>query len=162
MFFRSLFLVLVLGLAGCSTRDPLAEISIPTNAAYSSEQAAIFSALKLVKPKAAHEEFGGAIYIQNGKYHFTSGATSYDYSSYDIKIEIPKGTKIVALYHTHPDEDLNDMFSSPDIKMATFMKVRSYIGVFGKNVIRVYDPKIDKCDRFGEDCVAFGRKVGVF
>jgi hypothetical protein len=125
-------------LASCA-KKPTQPVSSPiaSETGYSSEQFAATAALdNAVKISTVVEEAGG-IYTENNKYFYTSPASNQREASFDVKIEFPPKTTLVALYHTHPLSKLNMYVSPEDVYVADTMKLDSFIGI-----IRVYNPRI--------------------
>jgi proteasome lid subunit RPN8/RPN11 len=77
------------------------------------------------------------------RYYFTQPITTQsDGAVGTFNIVTPKGSKIVALFHTHPYAPFNEYFSNADVETAEGMKWVSYVGVIGKDSLRTikYEP----------------------
>lgn len=108
--------------------------------AYESVEEAAIAALALALPLSEKYEFGGVIFEIAGRYYYTHPVTSrrHDECTYDA--EAPEGARLAALYHTHTPHDMAGYFSSADVAMAVRHGVKSYVGLFSKGEIRVFDP----------------------
>lgn len=89
-------------------------------------------------------ETGGAIVeAPDGTLH-NAYADIDESSGHDLRmfVEIPRGRKLVAIWHTHPqcEPGINDaLFSDGDIKMQRALHVPSYIFVQADWSVRVYE-----------------------
>lgn len=125
------------------------------------DQAAITALQSSLKISSSVEE-AGALYVLNGKYYYTSPASNAFEEHFAIQIAFPKGAKLVALYHTHPNNkqtsSLVDLFSPGDVQISDQLQVISYIGVVIKSHVIKYIPgisitrKINACSLSTEFC----------
>jgi proteasome lid subunit RPN8/RPN11 len=81
-------------------------------------------------------EYGGVVYEQNGELCATQ-PNQGDGTRVEIHAFLPKGAKLVALYHTHLGPgDASEQFSEADIDGAKRLNVASYILVLHSHAIR--------------------------
>jgi hypothetical protein len=147
----------------CSASEPL---SLPVaNEAPSStlDKAAIQALRSAIKVSTVVEE-AGALYTLGGKFYYTSAASNSDEAHFAIRIGFPQGAKLVALYHTHPNHENNDMFSPNDVNIANQMHVISYVGVLTQSTSHIikYIPGVSKmgsCARCGGSPLDYFHKV---
>lgn len=98
------------------------------------------AAERAIIAKTTTVEMAGVVYESNGKFYYTSPATSNDHDQFAIRVAFPAGAKLVALYHDHPEHIDNNHFSPPDVAVANQLHVISYVGVIGPNHILKYTP----------------------
>jgi proteasome lid subunit RPN8/RPN11 len=108
-------------------------MSYPTAA--EAAQAALTEAMAQSKTR----EYAGVIYEQDGEFHYTTPKTSGETHAVKIKVQYPKGSKLVSLYHTHPDGTNAEMFSHGDIQVADQLGLPYYMG-HSEAGFRVYEP----------------------
>jgi hypothetical protein len=86
---------------------------------FDTEEEAAIAALKRVWKASyrAGKEFGGMIYLQNGKYCF-SPAIEGEEQKVDVRgnIEVPIGGRATAYYHTHSFDPREHTFTHPELK----------------------------------------------
>jgi hypothetical protein len=99
-------------------------------------------------------EYGGMIYLQNGKYGFTDARTqgygnTVNVGQYEPNRSCPEGSTPVAYYHTHPNikaggfsMEYNE-FSPEDISLAKDLGLPAYMGSLDGS-FWVYDPQVGK------------------
>lgn len=103
--------------------------------------------------QAAHEvskDFGkqpkveqsAALFLRpDGKYAYSSAVTNSDHDNFGMRVQLPKGTTLAGIVHSHPgDDDLGQYFSTNDINVANQLKVPSYIRFLRDDSIRRYTP----------------------
>lgn len=85
----------------------------------------VYAFIEKYFPKYTDIEYGGTIYLNNGKYYPTipiQGETT----AVHIRFNPNKG-KLVAIYHTHPRKPQYRWFSHTDIDSADRLKINSYL-----------------------------------
>ena len=77
----------------------------------------------------------------DGKYIYSDAVTNSDHDNFGMRIQLPKGTTLAGIVHSHPgNDDLGQYFSSNDIDVANQLKVPSYIRFLRDDSIRRYTP----------------------
>jgi len=126
--------------AAAAPELPLSRVS-ETQAYGSAEQAAV-AALRIAMPLSADYEHGGFVIERDGAFFYSDAVTNGRTGHIAFRAAVPKGSRLVAIYHTHPsDEPDSRMFSWDDVKEAKELGVDSYIGVLGDGTIRFFDPR---------------------
>jgi hypothetical protein len=77
-------------------------------------------------------EFGGVLLERDGKYVYSIAQTSGLAAHLDIRASFTSEYRLVGLYHTHPkgfDGEVTRWFSVEDVRVATTLRVPSYIGI---------------------------------
>ncbi|HEY8508571.1 MAG TPA: DUF4329 domain-containing protein [Steroidobacteraceae bacterium] len=108
--------------------------------AYESVEEAVIAALAIALPLSRKHEFGGVIFEIAGRYYYTHPVTSHRHDECIYDAEAPAGARLAALYHTHTPHDMAGYFSAADVATAVRHGVKSYVGLFSKREIRVFDP----------------------
>ena len=99
-------------------------------------------------------EYGGLIYQLDGKWYYTAPRTDnqkkFVYPGGPKNEEyqkLPKGAKVTAFYHTHPDayDDnfVSDWFHPGDRSESDRTNLNGYMANGGDGVIQVYRPRLD-------------------
>lgn len=86
-------------------------------------------------------EFAGVLF-QNarGKYQYSTLIPG-DHDNFKLSAQVPKGSKIAAIVHSHPGEDdVGQVFSPNDIQIANQLKVPSYVHFLKSGSTRKYVP----------------------
>jgi proteasome lid subunit RPN8/RPN11 len=77
----------------------------------------------------------------DGKFSYSAAVTNSDHDNFGMRVQLPKGTQLAAIVHSHPGhDDLGQYFSSNDIDIANQLKVPSYIRFLRDDSIRKYVP----------------------
>ena len=77
----------------------------------------------------------------DGKYLYSAAVTNADHDNFGMRVQLPKGTTLAGIVHSHPGtDDLGQYFSSNDIDIANQLKVPSYIRFLRDDSIRRYTP----------------------
>jgi hypothetical protein len=109
-------------------------------------QAAVSESVKMSRSF----EYAGAIIQRDGKFYYTTPVTDNCRTEVEgYRIVKPKGSLVVALFHTHPKspslaDDNSEVFSSADVKTAQDMHVDSFVGVMKNDTIIKYVPGADR------------------
>lgn len=140
--FRSLIILSLLVSAQTLAETPK-PLSLPSGECSASINEAIVAAMKVAMVDHT-SEYGGAIYQDGDKFCYTTPVTQNSNTSVDFRISKPAGTKLVALYHTHPDRIGESEFSPSDLNLAKDMNLLSFIGFHKSQEIRVFDPNKEK------------------
>lgn len=99
-------------------------------------------------------EYGGMIYLQDGKYAYTQARTqgygnTVNVGQYEPNRSCPEGSTPVAYYHTHPNIKAGDFtmeynkYSPEDTGLAKDLGLHAYMGSLD-GTFWVYDPLQDK------------------
>lgn len=84
-------------------------------------------------------EFGGILLERDGQFFYTAPVSTSETSALDFKARFQHGSNFVGLYHTHPGSQLEaELFSPPDVEIATKLQITSYIGVLRSNTIHKF------------------------
>jgi len=97
-------------------------------------------------------EYGGVIYLQDGKYAFTPARTqgygnTVNVGQWEDNRSCPEGSTPVAYYHTHPNFQAGKIpmeynkYSEEDISLAEELGLIAYMGSLD-GTFWVYDPKV--------------------
>lgn len=77
----------------------------------------------------------------DGKFTYSAAVTNSDHDNFGMRVQLPKGTTLAGIVHSHPgSDDLGQYFSSNDIDVANQLKVPSYIRFLRDDSIRRYTP----------------------
>ncbi|MDX6769877.1 MAG: DUF4329 domain-containing protein [Elusimicrobiota bacterium] len=113
----------------------------PEAPAFIAVEDAAVAGLREAMPLSRSYEYGGAVLSSEGRYYFTEPVTNRRTANIDFSVAVPRGYRLAAIYHTHPDEgDQTDLFSPNDVRQAKALEVVSYIGVMRDRTVRVFDP----------------------
>ena len=93
----------------------------------------------LAKSIAKRWEYGGMIYLQDGKYSFTEARTqeygnTVNVGQWELNRSCPEGSTPIAYYHTHPNIRAGGIpmeynkFSDEDKQLATDISLYAYLG----------------------------------
>jgi len=93
----------------------------------------------LGKSVAKRWEYGGMIYLQDGKYSFTEARTqeygnTVNVGQWELNRSCPEGSTPIAYYHTHPNIRAGGIpmeynkFSDEDKQLATDISLYAYLG----------------------------------
>ena len=86
-------------------------------------------------------EWGGFVFqLRDGGYVFSEPVTSERREVCGYRGEAPAGSRLVGIYHTHPQHEADDFFSTRDVATAARIGVKTYIGVVSGRHIRMFDP----------------------
>lgn len=139
---RRFLFIAVMSIAASLARADGRSVADLTHPFSTPDEAAIY-ALRQVPAITRLHERGGVVFAWQGHYWFTSPAGGNNgYSPGDLHFLIPRGAKIVALYHTHPVGPLSTMLSPEDVQLANDKNWVSYVGMFQSNAIVRYVPHV--------------------
>lgn len=118
---------------------------------YATVDEAALHALSTITEQAF--EVGGVVLRdKEGRFYYTAPQGDKATDQFEIRVKYPKGHKIVAIYHTHPDqtsgEVSGEMFSPPDVECAEAYNVPSYIKVLSSGNIRKYEPGVSRTRKY--------------
>ena len=106
---------------------------------FQTESEAATAALTLAYSYGGVDEFGGGIFqTADNLYCFTTPVGNGDDSGFAVKVMKPKGSKLTAIYHTHPKNANDWFFSSNDLLTAKQLGVHSYVLVVSTKTIITY------------------------
>jgi hypothetical protein len=99
-------------------------------------------------------EYGGMIYLEDGKYKYTDARTqgygnTVNVGQWEENRSCPEGSTPVAYYHTHPNFQAGKIpmeynkFSPEDISLCKDLGLHAYMGSLD-GTFWVYDPQLDK------------------
>ncbi len=132
--------------------------------------AAAMAALQLASGPTVqdHHEWAGVLLQTPSGYTYTAPERG-THEHFRLVLQIPRGDKIVALYHTHDsaeaDPSTTDRFSEADISVAFALHVPSFIWVQYTHRVREFVPRGSVAD-YARDIVGYhvggapGRIVG--
>lgn len=109
------------------------------------------------------EQMGG-VYSSDGKFYFTQPVGNEEVAAVSTHILLPRGSKLVAVFHNHPkavlhDLDTSEYFSECDINLAKSLKVTSYILVIKDNTIHSFTPGQNPIHWMGQEHAALGTLI---
>jgi hypothetical protein len=108
---------------------------------FTTDDAAAVAALAKALRMDPTVEWGGLVFqLRDGGYVFSEPVTSERREVCGYQGEAPAGSRLVGIYHTHPQHEADDFFSTRDIATAKRVGVKSYIGVVSGRHIRMFDP----------------------
>lgn len=113
---------------------------MPKESGYKTVDEAIIAAMEQAIPLSKDYEYGGVIYKYKGAFYFTAPGTSKSNRHVNITARFPKGSKLLALYHTHPPGDESDLFSGNDVTTSQKLKLPYYMGSYADGSIKVFTP----------------------
>lgn len=86
-------------------------------------------------------EYAGVIYKSaDGSYCYTTPVSNGSDENFNIQAQIPTGSKLAGLFHTHPAFPESDQFSEADINVAKAMHLPSFIKIIASGEIKLFDP----------------------
>lgn len=84
-------------------------------------------------------EYGGVcIQGTDKKFYGSIPVTHKEIANVKYKLYLLPGTKIAAIYHTHPEGEYSTFYSNVDVLNVKKMKVLSYLGIMQDKTIRVF------------------------
>jgi hypothetical protein len=105
------------------------------------DEAAI-AALSVALKRKPTVEWGGFVFqLRDGGYVYSEPVSSDRREICGYRGEAPAGSRLAGIYHTHPQHEADDYFSTRDIATAARMGVKTYIGVVSGRHIRMFDPQ---------------------
>ena len=108
---------------------------------FATDDEAALAALALALEMKSTVEWGGFVFqLRDGGYVYSEPVTSARRETLGYRGEAPAGARLVGIYHTHPQHEADDYFSTRDIATAAQMGVKTYIGVVSGRHIRMFDP----------------------
>lgn len=92
-------------------------------------------------------ELGGGIFRDSaGRHTYSEPQGNKKTRTFEARLRIPPGTKLVGMYHTHPadgvDESAGRQFSQNDVEIANQLKLLSYIKTLSDGNVRKYTPGV--------------------
>jgi len=114
----------------------------------SSDEAAKYALNSVTDPTY---ELGGVVFQDpQGLYTTSEPVGNKRTGKFEATVRIPKGSKAVGLFHTHPgDPSLSETFSSDDVHVADTLKMLSYIRAMESGQIKKYEPGVSRIDTAG-------------
>jgi len=111
----------------------------------------------LAQSISERSEYGGMIYLQDGKYHANEPRTqgygnTVNVGQYESNKGCPEGSTPVAYYHTHPNYSAGDIkmkyneFSPEDKDLAKDLNLDAYLGTLDGSFY-LYEPLEDKVSK---------------
>lgn len=99
-----------------------------------------------------HHEYGGVVVeMSDGTICVTHPVTSQSEVALNYEVALSKGSKIIAMYHTHPNAPYNKKSHTQlDIQVAHNLRVSSYVVSWKDDTIRVYNPSSKKIRSLGK------------
>lgn len=86
-------------------------------------------------------EYAGVVYRRlDGSYCYSVPVSNGSDENFRIQVQLPKGSKLAGLYHTHPIFPESDQFSESDINVAKAMHLPSFIKIIATGEIKLFDP----------------------
>lgn len=86
-------------------------------------------------------EEGGMFYKLNSKYYYTLPVSQERTKAVDYRVQLPAGSKAIALYHTHPGTSPDvGRFSPEDVQLAHKTKLAMFVAVVEYNQVLVMQP----------------------
>lgn len=77
----------------------------------------------------------------DGRYQYSPAVTNSDHDNFGMRVQMPQGTSLAGIVHSHPGSDaLGQYFSPNDLSVANQLKVPSYIRFLKDDSIRKYTP----------------------
>lgn len=129
-------------------------ISMPdsTQTGFTTADEAVTQAYVTARTLSRSDESGGAIYQTGDKFFYTLPVTTHEGAAIDYRVGKPKGSTLIALYHTHPGKSVGiHGFSLSDCRLARDMNLIMYVNVIEDHTILVFDPKYDTGRRIGRE-----------
>ena len=110
--------------------------------------------------RETNSEFGGLLYSFEGKVFYTDVVTDKSPGTVTLRGKMPKGAKLVGIFHTHPGmSDIAEQFSQSDLDVARTLKVPSYIIATKSGHIHCFTAGIDHPTLSHMQEVSFGHTV---
>ena len=111
--------------------------------AYADAEQAAVAGLRLAMARGGVYEFGGAVVEKDGAFYRTEPVSSGEEGHIRFAVDVPAGARLVAIFHTHPDDGPQTrLFSWDDVNEAKKLGLTSYIGVMNDHVIRRFTPGV--------------------
>jgi hypothetical protein len=108
---------------------------------FATDDEAAVAALAIALEMKPTVEWGGFVFqLRDGGYVFSEPVTSERREVCGYRGEAPAGSRLVGIYHTHPQHEADDFFSTRDVATAARIGVKTYIGVVSGRHIRMFDP----------------------
>lgn len=109
--------------------------------AFDTYQEAAQGALKDAIGRSDVYEYAGVVYRWKDKFYYTEPETSKKTHNVNVKVRYPKGSKLIGLYHSHPEGEHSEYFSEGDIEIAEKLGVPYFMGNVKDGSMRVFDPE---------------------
>jgi hypothetical protein len=120
---------------------PVREARHADGPCHTTVEAAACAALETALPLSTHVEYGGAILHVDGGFCCTRPVTSKRANAIRFRLFVTPDARLAALYHTHPTSVRSaSRFSPTDKRVATKVRVRSFLGSDRSGRVRVFDP----------------------
>jgi len=108
---------------------------------FATDDEAAVAALAIALEMKPTVEWGGFVFqLRDGGYVFSEPVTSERREVCGYRGAAPAGSRLVGIYHTHPQHEADDFFSTRDIATAERIGVKTYLGVVSGRHIRMFDP----------------------
>lgn len=138
---RAVLAAAAFALCGLCYAEPLPVSRVTDSREFTSDDDAAVAALAMALNLKPTVEWGGFVFeLRDGGYVFSDPVTSQRREVCGYRGEAPAGSRLVGIYHTHPQHEADDFFSTRDIATAARMGVKTYIGVVSGRHIRMFDP----------------------
>jgi len=124
---------LILGLATCAHAADLPVATTAGAVGYDTEAAAAEAALKAAVEQSSVTEQAGGIALKDGKFYPTDAVSNGSEERFAVRLRLVG--RLVAIYHTHPDNGFSESFSDADRAVASQMGVHSYIRSVSSNSV---------------------------
>src|SRR5262245_33026091 len=124
---------------GLSHADSMPISRVTDSPEFSTADDAAIAALSLALERKPTVKWGGFVFqLRGGSYVFSEPVSSDRREVCGYRGEAPAGSRLVGIYHTHPQHEADDYFSTRDIATATRVGVKTYIGVVSGRHIRMF------------------------
>lgn len=149
-----ILLALVLLIASCTKSQAPLTASVDYTRKFSSVDQCGVAMTAIALSETSNYEFGGFCIIGgDGGIYASDPITSKSTDTIQYHALIPQGSKLAAVYHTHPSGEYTDVYSDIDVKTASALKVPSYLGIVDDKTVRrfVAGEKTDRCPNGSSD-----------
>jgi len=124
---------------------------VPAGRVFGTALAAVVAASDFYNPRSIAEdrEYMGAVLYRDGHYYYTAGAGLRGQDRITVRVPVPKGSDIIAFWHTHgaPRWERR-FFSGVDTDLATSWKTPFYLADY-TGTLRVFSPGDSTLSRQG-------------
>lgn len=144
---KVIFLFLAAMLASCSSSSSkLPKVYVDFKTSFNTIDDCGKTMTEIALIKTQDTEFGGFCVKDKNtdKFYSSDPFDSKDTDSINYDAMIPSGYTLAAIYHTHPSGAFSFVYSDVDVKVATNLKVPSYLGVVDGRTIRRFTYGVDQ------------------
>jgi hypothetical protein len=103
------------------------------------DEAAVAALAEAMAARPAKHEHAGVVYRCGDGYGYTAPQRG-GRIGFRLAVDLPKGARLAALYHTHPVAFMDWQFSEHDTEVAAKMLVPSFVGVVRYGRVIALDP----------------------